>query len=478
MTAKKGLREIGANPAAPDAEMAALGSAMIERWASMKMLQMLRREDFYDDRNRLVYDAIAAVADRAPESVCDMVTVKEELRRKTWFKSVGDGKGDIKDKATTALDEVGGGAYIAQCFDAVSNAENVELYCKYVKESSLEREIHRQITTTAGDPTSENVKKVGDLILALQGTRGGSIFDMREDLGPMVEKILQEPERGTPTGFQTFDFLTNGGPVAEELITIGARPGAGKTATMLKMACNMAEALALAGNPNKECVLYLTTEMTVKSLVQRILPMVTGIPHRKFRSGGLDKAEIGRVMDVCGDGLDTFPLKMMGRSRLSIDDIRGAIFQAKPKVVFIDYLQRCRLPKADNMAYALQEFMADLKSLMVDCRIAGFIGCQADRELDKFPDQPPMMAHLKGSGGIESESDMVVMLWEPTQSVIAKRFDWVPPRDGCKAIEGIIRKARSGADNVAFDIQLEGELIKMTDRLPYSTEPRQGDLTL
>ena len=468
MTAKKGVKEIAANPAAIDAEMAVLGSAMIEKWAGMKLLQLLRDVDFYEDRNRMVYQAIAAVAERAPNNILDAVAVSEELRRVKF-----NGQG-LELKTKNGLEEIGGWKYLVECTDKVTTSENIELYAKYVKEASIERDIYHKINATAGDPSAKNVKELGDLILALQGTRGGAIFDMREDLGQMVEQILTQPEVGTPTGFETFDVLTNGGPVPEELITIGARPGAGKTATMLKMACNMAEALALAGNPKKECILYLTTEMTVKSLVQRILPMVTGIPHRKFRSGGLDKAEIGKVMDVCGDGLDTFPLKMMGRSRLSIDDIRGAIFQAKPKIVFIDYLQRCRLPKADNMAYALQEFMADLKSLMVDCRIAGFIGCQADRELDKFPNQPPMMAHLKGSGGIESESDMVVMLWEPTPAVIAKRIDWVPPRNNCKAIEGIIRKARSGPDNVAFDIQLEGELIKMTDRLPYQ-EPTQGE---
>lgn len=460
-THNKGVTEVFANPAAKDAEMAALGAAMVEKWAAQKLLQMTKAEDFFDGFNRYIYEAIEAVIDKSPGLYVDITLVSEELRRKVVQ----------REPIKTALDAIGGGKFLTACIDKVTSSSHVEHYARYVREASLERQIQGHLRLSAEDPSGENVKKLGDLILSLQGNRGAAIFDMRKDLGPMVDQILDKPLIGTPTGFADFDFHTNGGPQPEELITIGARPGAGKTAIMLKMACNMAESLAAEGNPKEECILYLTTEMTVKSLVTRILPMVTKIPHKKFRAGNLTKEDARKVLDVCDGGIDTYPLKIMGRSRLSMDDIKGAVYQAKPKVVFIDYLQRCKLSRAETQAQALTDFMAELKSFLIDCQIAGFIGCQTDRELDKFPDSAPTMAHLKGSGGIEAESDMVVMLWKPSGKVIKDRIErgigWIEPRHDAIAIEGIIRKARSGESDVSFPLQLQGELIKMTDRVEY-----------
>lgn len=444
------------------AEMAVIGSALIEPAAARRMLQMMELGDFYHDPHRRIFEAIRIQSEESPDLPVDAVTTIRRLQK----------TGELENLSTPDGTAIGPGC-LRDCINAVSSAGNIEHYIKIVRDDSIQRKINDQFERAKIDQSPDNMKYLGDLLLSLQGNRGVHIFDAREDLGAMVEDILTRSEPGIMTGFRQFDGLTDG-VKPTELWTIGARPGAGKTAFMLKIACNMAQELAVAGNPNNDSVLYFTSEMRIRDLIQRVLPMATGIPHSKFRSASLNQSEVQRVMDACADGLSSFPLKMIGRPYIGIEDIKGAIFQSKSKVVFIDYLQRCKLPRAENMAYQIQLFMAELKSVAVDCGITIFIGCQADRELDRFPDSSPMMSHLKGSGGIESESDGVVMLWEPSLNVIAKRADWVFPRPHCRAIEGIIRKSRNGENNVTFNLELEGALIKLTDREGFDS--RQGEM--
>ncbi len=98
------------NPAQPpqalEAEMAVLGSMLIEREAAEKALDGLRETDFYVDAHKRVFKAVFTLFN-AGQAV-DLVTVSEELRR----------KGD--------LDAVGGGAFLAELINKVTTAAHVE----------------------------------------------------------------------------------------------------------------------------------------------------------------------------------------------------------------------------------------------------------------------------------------------------------------------------------------------------------------
>jgi replicative DNA helicase len=209
-------------------------------------------------------------------------------------------------------------------------------------------------------------------------------------------------------------------------------------------------------------------------MLKRVLSLATGIPHYRFRGATLSPEDKKRVYDVCSD-LGDLPLKIFHHSYPGLDDIMAAAHEARPRVLFVDYLQRCEMPKEENMAYRIGEFMRGLKTFSMDAKVTTFIACQSDRELDRNPTVPPQMAHLKGSGAIEAESDGVLMLWTPPAEVIAKRSDWVPASGDHIAIEAIIRKNRNGPRDAQVDLELNGELIKITERGPVE-EPRQERL--
>ena len=85
-----------------------------------------------------------------------------------------------------------------------------------------------------------------------------------------------------PNGYADLDARC-GGLHAGELTTIGARPGAGKSAMSLGIALN-------AANSGKE-VTYVSCEKTHQELAQRCLSIETGIPVHGIKRGVLSDSE-------------------------------------------------------------------------------------------------------------------------------------------------------------------------------------------
>ncbi len=108
-------------PQALEAEMAVLGSMLIEREAAEKALDALHETDFYLDQHKRVFRALHALF-TAGQAI-DVVTVSEELRRKS------------------ELDGIGGGAFLAELIHKVTTAAHGEYYARLVKEKAILRDL-------------------------------------------------------------------------------------------------------------------------------------------------------------------------------------------------------------------------------------------------------------------------------------------------------------------------------------------------
>ena len=444
------MSDIKAPPNDPQAERAVLGSMLISRAAAELCLRRLTPEDFYQDELRKVFEAVQVLRQDFPDSPIDVVTVGSKVK--------------------------GGVQILMECEHAVGTSHHAEYYVKIVKDLSLHRDILKHAMVIDEDPSPENIRKIEELAVARRANRGKNLFRFSEDLGPMMDELLKHKTPGIRTGLRWFDSCTPSGlhPEDGELWTIASRPGGGKSATLIKLAC----ATAQQGEP----ALIFTSEMRTVAVVQRILSPATRIHHKKFRMTDFTQDEEDKIVETCGD-LSEYPLSIAEYANPSIEDLMGAVYQCnpKPKAVMIDYLGRFRLPKAENTAYAIQEFYRRLKSFLLDEGIVGFIGAQSARELDKSPNEAPTMSCLRGSAGIEHESTGVVLLWEPSGKAISKMMDWVPPQSGNRALVGIFAKNRDNSPNQRAHLQLEGALIDMVERLPKMedrTLPEHGEQEL
>jgi len=417
-------------PNAVESERAVIGSMLIERRACDRARLYLGVGDFYSELHQTIYKAVDAIINRDPHAVIDTVLVHQEL------------------KENGNLGEAGGMKYLVECTKFVSTTAHVEHYARLVKKTSLQRQITVQLHKTHSQKTPENVEKLGRLISAAESLGAGRIFDMREDLADAITEILEKREMGVKTGFDDLDDALLGFERGD-LITIGARTSGGKTALMTRMAVNMAS--------RGDEVLYITTEMKTPSMIERILPMATNIPLWRFRKRDYSNGQMEAVTKTSAEYLSGLSLRIYDNPRPNLSDIRAAIVRSGARIVFIDYLQRCRYPKADNRTYQIQELMVGLKTFAQNSNVTIVIACQLDRQRDRSPKNAPVLAELKDSGAIEAESDVVLLMWTPPKEL------WKGPviGDGCIPIEMLIKKCRNGDASTACHLELKKELIKI-----------------
>jgi replicative DNA helicase len=446
------VSKVSLPPQAEEAEMAVLASALLESLAAEKVLGALKASDFYFENHRDIFNAFVDVRkDRKP---IDYVTVAERLKgaRKPIT---------VKDLASMA--------------HKVGTAAHVDHYVSIVKEKSKLRQIialgtgmvtacyrEEKDSEIIRDEAQQGLNKIG-------GADAFDIIDFRKDLSEVLDHLNGKPNL-LYTGFPELDKAICGLEPGD-LVGVGARTSVGKTAFKTKLALNVAKA--------KRSVLYITTEMRGPQIVLRVLPMETGIPAWKFRKRELTGVDFARINEVAAENLSTLPIWVLGKPRISLQEIRTVVSMLKPDLTIVDYLQRMKLPKAENRAYQLEEAMIELKTIAQECNTVMMVSVQLDRGMDKTPNNPPVLADFRSSGAIEAEIDWAFMLWEPPAAVRSKRIGWTPPPPGHRDIDLWVRKARHGDKDVPFQLLLNKEVVEFLEKsIPEISRSAQEEMEL
>lgn len=427
---------------APNAERGVIGACLLGRHWAAKARLALAPEEFYSDVNRETFRAVCALLDAGMD--VDTITVAEKLRQ--------------VDK----LGDVGGVQYLNECLHSVSTPENIGDYSRVVRHYALDRHIKAQITVTKEDSSPENVGKLGDLIFKQRGLSVSGFLDFRTDITEELDKYLADKDCGIDTGIASIDEKL-GGIFRGDILTVGARTGAGKTALKTKFMLNMAEA-------GHEC-LYITTEMSKAEMLCRVLPIACGIPAYKFNRKVLSYDDVKRVSEVTADNLSKLPIKIWAHPSPTISDIQAAIVQAGCRVVFLDYLQRFTFPdlrRNEPRTYQIAEFMKRLKTFVGEYGCSAVLGCQLNRRRDKDGKEvQPVLADLSDSGAVENESAKVGLLWQSDKGPFVTKGD--------TPLEWIQAKNRKGRTGAGGYLSLRADFVDMVSR-DYETPNAQSEL--
>ena len=116
-----------------EAERTVLGAIVVDNAAFNGAAELLSRDDFYREAHRRIFEAMANLAERSQP--IDLVTLKEELTR------------------ISALEAVGGAAYIASLVDGVPRITNIEDWCRIIKEKAVLRNLIHASNRIAQAPT-------------------------------------------------------------------------------------------------------------------------------------------------------------------------------------------------------------------------------------------------------------------------------------------------------------------------------------
>lgn len=383
------------------AEEAVLGAMLIDPDAIIKIADTLKAEDFYTEKHRLVYSAMAEIySKREP---IDVLSVSNRLDEKT------------------VLQDVGGRAFLAQLTAGVPTASNVENYAKIVKQKATLRKLIKAGHEIVGLGQQEDidVEKILDeaestLFTVSQESLQQNYVALHNILTDAFDRLdeIHKSEgkmRGVPTGFTDLDNVL-GGFQKSDLIILAARPSMGKTGFALDIARNVAVQA-------KVPVGIVSLEMSKDQLGDRLLCAEANIDLWKMRTGKLqnneDFANIGRAMGELAEA----PLFIDDSASSNIMEVRTKARRLQMEhgigLIVIDYLQLMegRSRGGDNRVQEVAEISRGLKSIARELNVPILALSQLSRAVEQQTPPVPKLSHLRESGSIEQDADVVMFIY-------------------------------------------------------------------
>ena len=384
-----------------EAEMAVLGSILVDREMMAAVSEILGASDFYAHVHETIYTALNQLYERGEP--LDKITLAEELRRR-----------DL-------LERVGGLAYLTSLMDTVPTAASAEYYANIVREKSSLRGLIHAGTQIAriGFENEEDVD--GALDRSEQIVYEVGRRQKHGDFSPIIKLLkgtFEQIDRlyhsrgnrtGLTSGFADIDEYTAGFQPGNFVI-LAARPAMGKTSMALTMA-------AAAAREEQKPIAFFSLEMTNEELVTRLLCAEARINSQHLRRGNVGDHEwekISKGMSM----LSELPIYIDDSGTVTVSEIRSRCRRLHSgdglSAVFIDYLQLVRpstTSKSQNRNDELSEICRTLKATAKDLQIPIFALAQLNRGVESRNDKRPMLSDLRDSGAIEQEADMVTFLY-------------------------------------------------------------------
>lgn len=407
-----------------EAEMAVLGSMLLDEDAISVASESLDRDSFYKDTHAKIFEAIIALYNA--NNAVDLITLTNELKKKG------------------ILEEVGGPSSLTNLANSVPTAANINHYVSIVKEKSILRTLINNATRIVSMcyESDGNIAEVVDsaekFIFEVSDRRSqGSYIHLKEIVKDSIETIDRLYQKkahvtGIPTGYIDFDIKT-AGLQSSDLIVIAGRPSMGKSA----LAIGIAE---YAGVVEKIPLAIFSLEMSKEQLVQRMLCAHAKVDAHKVRTGYLAISDWPRLTAAAGK-LSEAPIFIDDTPAISVMELRAKARRLKAhqdiKLIILDYLQLMRgSSNIENRQQEISEISRSIKALARELHVPVIAISQLSRAVEARTDHRPQLSDLRESGAIEQDADVVVLL--------LREEYYNPTAENQGLAEVIIAKQRNG----------------------------------
>ena len=389
-----------------EAEIDVLGCIFLDEKLIVQVADELSYEDFYDNKNKTIYNAMLALF-KEGQSI-DGATVASYLM--------------THDLMTQA----GGFEYLNSIVDHSYITTNIESYITAIYNTSLKRKTIfalQELFTKGFDVNvsiEDYIDNVEKTVFNLSRTRNTANFKSVESV---VETVFDTTTKmsnltgeviGINTGFDSLNKYTQGlQPGA--LIILAARPGMGKSAFAMNLATNVA-----ASNKNGQAgVAIFTLEMSSEQLVERMYAADASIRLNQIRSGKMSKQEWSRF-NYARTNLKALNLYFDDDSNPTVASIRAKCRRLKADgkldFIVIDYLQLMGVEKSLERASTVERVTSitrGLKLMARELNVPVLALSQLSRKVEEREEDKrrPMLSDLRDSGSIEQDADIVMFLY-------------------------------------------------------------------
>lgn len=381
------------------AEIAVLGSVILMPDVCDDLVLVLKPDDFYDDAHRKLYQHMINMVELGQK--IDITLLVNRLKSAEDFEAVG------------------GSAYLAQLANSVPNAAHAVYYAEIVRNKATLRRLIEASTSILRDAYEESceakelLSQAEQRVFSIQDERSSQRADSIADLLTQAMERIDARMKGThsvggvATHFEAYDAQC-GGLHDGELVILAARPSMGKTA----FALNVAENVSILGH---EPVLFVSLEMSGVELADRLLCSLARVNGHKLRNGSISQEERKRLVTKAVE-VSNAPLYVDDSPSRSVSEIAAVARRIKQRekrlgLIVIDYLQ---LIEPDNSRDPRQEQVAKiarrLKGLAREQKVPVLCLSQLNRQAEEGKDHRPRMSHLRESGAIEQDADVVMFV--------------------------------------------------------------------
>ncbi len=420
-----------------EAEMSLLGSVLIDKDTLLKVADMVDADDFYKQAHARIFEIMIELYNK--NEPIDILTVGNRLEEKGLMETVG------------------GRSYLAELTNTVPTAAHSKEYGNIIRKKSTLRHLLKaaeEIMRLGYNEEKEDVADVLDeaehhVFRITQKHLKQTFIPIRSVLSEAFERIDELHRergklRGLATGFRELDHLL-AGLQKSDLVILAARPSVGKTSLALDVARHV-------GVRVKAPVGIFSLEMSKEQLVDRLLCAEAGVDLWRMRTGNLsdrpdsqDFPRIGHAMGVLSEApifIDDSPGNTVLHIRTKARRLQS---EHGLSLVIVDYLQLMESHtsrNSDNRVQEVAEITRNLKGLARELNVPVLALSQLSRAVEQIKPAIPKLAHLRESGSIEQDADVVMFIYRKAADR-GYRMEDIPP-DERHIAEIHIAKHRNG----------------------------------
>jgi replicative DNA helicase len=434
-----------------DAEVCALGAAMLSPDAAAEVLEMLRAEDFYRPGHQIIFRAIGAVSDSG-EPVNALTVLAAAQRNRVDREWVPDGPS------------------LHTLIARVPVASNASWFAKRVIEHARLRRlipagqhiIQEGYTTDPEDVDAAIERAYRALDEATQVTSSSELEPVSKMIDPFMDGLDPDREEvGLTTGWKDVDALLSGLRPGQ-LIAFGARPGVGKSVALTCLAYHVAVQKRLP-------VWAGTLEMSRGEYLARLVARDAKVNLRSLlKPKLLTDQDWARLGDSYGRMAEASTLFIDDESDMGVAHVRSALRSmrraGRPAALgIVDYLQlMTSAARGENRQAEVDANARALKMLAKQFALPMVVAVQLNRNLEYRADKRPGLADIRESGGVENHADVVILAHREDM------YDKESPRAG--EIDFIVAKNRNGPTGTVT-AAFQGHYARIADMAPEPDEP-------
>jgi replicative DNA helicase len=392
-------------PSDMDAEGVVLSAAMMQPGA-LDDCDALKPEHFYADANRRIWEAAIDLASQGKPT--------DPRALAGW----------LRDR--NRLAQVGGTPYLAQLIESLPETAKVAEHARRIIDKwRLRRVIEeaRMIQAEAYAVTGD----VGDFVQ----TAESRIFTVAQDIATsatirsaqdvMTECVSDaaaqrrgDKPRGSSTGFLSLDRRI-GGLRGGRVYACAGRPGTGKTSFLTRTARTIARS-----DTDRRGVYLASIEMPAKQIGDRLIAQEAKLDTRRVELGLMNTQQWQAYTDTAAD-IGRLPIIIEDRGGLTLSLLRSSLRRAVRQLadkygtglglIGIDFLQLMGfedLGRGLDTNTGLERLTTGIATISKELDVPVIMLSQLNRECEKRPGKRPIMADLRGSGGIEQTAHTII----------------------------------------------------------------------